>query len=104
MTRTENVISIKILDRTYKIKCPLEQAQALQEAAHLVDEQMQKMRQTGNMTSIDRLAVVVALNISHELMILKKQKNQYIDEMNERILDLQQRIQKVVNTDEEVVV
>ena len=90
----ENVITIKILDRLYKIKCTAKEAIDLQEAAYYVDDQMRKIRQSGHITSIDRMAVVSALNIYNELLQLKRQKNQCIDEMNQRIVDLQRRIEE----------
>lgn len=104
MNDSDNVISIKILERIYKIKCPPEEAHDLQEAARYVDEQMRKIRQSGNITNTDRIAVVVALNICHELFTLKKQKNNYIDTMSQRIQELQHRIQKFLAAEEEITV
>ena len=100
----QNLISIKILDRNYQIKCPSDQAQALQEAATYVEEEMRKIRQTVNINSIERIAVVTALNICHELMQLRKQKNSYIDNMDQRIQDLQCRIENFLETDKELAV
>jgi cell division protein ZapA len=85
MRDTDHVISIKILDRNYNIKCPKEQAYELQQSADYVEEHMRRLRQNGNISSIENLLAVAALNISHELVILKKQQNQYIDSMQERI-------------------
>lgn len=104
MSDSENIISIRILDRDYKIKCPPDEAQELQAAARYVDDQMRKVRSSGSVTSTDRVAVVTALNVSHELMSLKKQKNNYIDMMNTRISDLQGRIQNFLTAQEEVAV
>lgn len=104
MSDSNNIISINILDRTYKIKCPPDEAQELQEAARHIDEQMRKMRQSGGPTSTDRVAVVVALNAYHELMMLQKQKNNYIDNMHQRIKDIQKKIDNFLTTDEEVLV
>ena len=100
----QNLISIKILDRNYQIKCPSDQAQALQEAATYVEEEMRKIRQTVNINNIERIAVVTALNICHELMQVRKQKNSYIDVMNQRIQDLQCRIENFLETNKKVAV
>lgn len=102
MNDGDNIISVTILDRSYKIKCPRDQAQALQESARMVDEQMRKLRQSSNLTSIDRIAVVTALNICHELMNLKRQKTSQIDTMDQRLKNLQARIQEFLALDEEV--
>lgn len=101
---SESVIAVKVLDRTYKIKCRPEQAQELQESARYLDEQMKKIMQSSNINSVDRVAIVAALNICHELMLMKKQKNDVIESMHKRIADLHQRIQNFLSTDEKVAV
>ncbi len=99
-----NLIAIKILDRTYKIKCTSSEAQALQDSARYVDEQMRKIRQTGMITNTDRVAVVTALNICHELLQIRRQQNQCIDMMKQRIQDLHDRVKNSLAVEEEVAV
>lgn len=101
----QNLISVKILDRSYKIKCPPEQVEALQEAANYVNAQMQKMRQTVvSVNGNERIAVVTALNICHEFIQLRKQRNNYIDVINQRVQDLQRRIENFMETNKEITV
>ena len=101
----ENIVTIKILDRLYKIKCTAKDAIDLQESAHYVDEQMRKIRQAGHITSTDRMAVVAALNICKELMDLKKERKiQCVDAMNQRIIDIQQRIEEKLAEKDQIVV
>lgn len=104
MTNAEQVIAITILDRTYQIKCPPEGAAQLQESARYLDAQMKKMNQSSQSNNAERLAIVAALNVIHELMAFKNQKNAYIDVMHEQIKSLQHRIQKFLGTKEEVAV
>ncbi|OGT43355.1 MAG: hypothetical protein A3F13_05495 [Gammaproteobacteria bacterium RIFCSPHIGHO2_12_FULL_40_19] len=104
MTNTEQVIAITILDRTYQIKCPPEGAIQLQESAQYLDMQMRKINQSSQSNNTERLAIVAALNVTHELMAFKNQKNAYIDVMHEQIKALQHRIQKFLGTKEEVAV
>ena len=70
----QSIISVKILDRNYKIKCPFEQAQALQEAANYVDEQIRKVRQSVSISSTEHITIVAAVNICYEFIQLRKQK------------------------------
>lgn len=100
----ENVLTVEILDRPYKIKCLPKDALDLQEAARYVDEQMRKIRQASHATPHDRIAVVTALNICNEFLRLKKQKDQCINDMNQRIADLQRRIGEKLATEAETVV
>lgn len=99
-----NIIAVKILGRSYKVKCPPDQTHELQESASYVNDQMKKIQKLTNTNSTDRVAIVTALNICHELIQLKKQKNNYIDVMNQRIQDLQRRIENFLASTEEITV
>lgn len=72
----------------------------LQEAAYYIDEQMRQLRQANPTSSLDRMAVVTALNTYNKL---KKQNNQCLDAMNQKILELQQRIEKLAEKEQIVV-
>ena len=105
MSDTErNLIAVKILDRSYKIKCPPERARALQKATNYINAQMQKIRQAASVNNNERIAVVTALNICYEFMQLRKQKNKYIDVTNQRVQDLQRRIENFMETNKEITV
>lgn len=102
MTNSEHVVAITIYDRTYQIKCLAEEAALLQESAKYLDAQMRKINHTSQSNNTERLAIVAALNVTHELMAFKNQKNSYIDTMHEQIKLLQHRIQKFLGAKEEV--
>lgn len=102
MTESDNIIAIKILERTYKIKCPPEESQALQEAARRVEEQMRRAKSSGSVTGTDRIAILTALNMCHELISVKKQNNQLIDSMNSRIRSLQEKTESVLSEEETI--
>lgn len=93
MSKEHNVITINLLERKYNIKCPAGEAADLRKAAEYINDQMKGLRQTSNMTSMDQLAVVTSLNIAQELFELKNQKNNYINMMNQRLKDLEKRIE-----------
>jgi cell division protein ZapA len=99
---SENLVAVTILDRTYQIKCLPEEAAQLQEAANYLNNHMRKMNQSSQSLNTERLAIVAALNITHELMIVKNQKMSYIDVMHDQIKMLQQRVEKFIGTREEV--
>lgn len=99
-----NLISVRILDRTYRIKCPPEQAYELQQSAAHVDAEMRKLKNSSSISNTDSLAVITALNLCNEWMKLKKERNQYIETMHERIQSLQKRIEEFLATKEEVLV
>jgi cell division protein ZapA len=64
-------VTVRILDKEYRVACgPLEQ-EGLLESARLVDRRMREMRQSGRIIGADRIAVMAALNIAHELIQLR---------------------------------
>jgi cell division protein ZapA len=99
-----NLMAIKILDRTYKIKCTPHEVNDLQRASNYLDEKMRQFRQAANTVNTDTLAVITALNVTNELLSLKKQKGEYINEMQSRIDSLQNKIEKFLATQDEVAV
>lgn len=68
MTRNTQTVAVRILDKEYQVACPPEQqAELLMSAKHL-DQQMRAIRETGKVIGLERIAVMAALNISHELL------------------------------------
>lgn len=68
---SNETVFVKILDKEYQVACPREERQALQQSAHLLDERMKAIRSTGAVIGLERIAVMAALNLSHELLQAK---------------------------------
>jgi cell division protein ZapA len=66
-------VSLSIMGKEYKIACEPEEQENLVRSAGELDAQMCKMRDSGKVGSPERIAVMAALNMSHELQSLKKQ-------------------------------
>lgn len=64
-------VFVKILDKEYQVACPREERQALIESAQLLDERMKAIRGSGAVIGLERIAVMAALNLSHELLQAK---------------------------------
>jgi cell division protein ZapA len=63
-----HTVSVKILDKEYKVACPAEQETELTLSAKYLDKQMRGIRDTGKVIGLERIAVMAALNISYELL------------------------------------
>ncbi|MGV6810489.1 MAG: cell division protein ZapA [bacterium] len=71
MTQKTNAVSIKILNKEYRINCPIGEEESLIRSANYVEEKMREVRTSGKIISLDRLAIMAALNIAHELVTLQ---------------------------------
>ena len=99
MSDSQNNVTIALLDKTYKVKCPAEKMSELREAAEQLDKKMREINQNGKINSMERVAVIAALNIIHELLLHKRQNNQYIEVMRKRIQDMQNKIDAMLVED-----
>ena len=93
MIDSNHLVRVNIFDRDYKIKCLPDEAHQLQEAAKILDAQMRATRQASASSNAERLAVVTALNLSHELARLKHQ-----------IANLSNKVRNALVTEEELAV
>ncbi|MBF0471288.1 MAG: cell division protein ZapA [Gammaproteobacteria bacterium] len=65
---TENQEQIQILDRNYNISCPAEEKASLHESANLLDKKMREIRSSSKISNVERIAIMAALNIAHDLI------------------------------------
>jgi cell division protein ZapA len=63
-----NTVTVTILDKSYQVACPPGQQADLLSSASYLDAQMRAIRDTGKVVGLERIAVMAALNISHELL------------------------------------
>ena len=66
-------VTVNILDKEYQVACPAEQEAELVVSASYLDKQMRSIRETGRVIGLERIAVMAALNISHELLQASEQ-------------------------------
>jgi cell division protein ZapA len=88
MTVQVSPTSIIVLGKTYQLKCAPEESIGLQKAAQFLETKMQTVREATFLLSVDRIAVLAALSISHDLLALQEEKNS----MNERLRALQTKL------------
>ena len=65
-------VAINILDREFLIACTTEERPGLLAAAAYLDGKMREVRGNTRTQGVDRIAVMAALNIAHELIQLKQ--------------------------------
>jgi len=84
-------LTITIMDKEYRIACPEEEKTNLLASADLLNEKLTEIKQAGSVIGTERIAIMVALNMSHDIL-----HNQSItserDDLNQRIDALSERI------------
>jgi len=89
-------ISIQLLGKKFDISCgPGEEAQ-LTSAATLLEERLEEMQRKTSIHQIERLALLVALNLSNDLLLEKQKNIEYSESMDSRIRLLQATIEQAL--------
>ncbi|MDO6441321.1 MULTISPECIES: cell division protein ZapA [unclassified Marinobacter] len=68
MSKQSTTVEVKILDKEYLVACPAEEQEALIRAARHLDNKMREIRTGGKVFGTERIAVMAALNMTHELL------------------------------------
>lgn len=68
MSEQSTTVAVRILDKEYLVACPEQQQEALLRAARHLDSNMRDIRSTGKVFGTERIAVMAALNTTHELL------------------------------------
>lgn len=93
MSADNNSVAVKILDKTFNIKCPVDRVSELHEAAEYLDAKINELQGHDKVVNVDDLVMITALNVAHELLIEKKQKTVSVDAMQDKINGLYSMIE-----------
>jgi cell division protein ZapA len=61
-------LDVNILDREFRVACPDDERGELLDAVKYLDVKMREIRDAGKIASVERIAIMAALNIAHELL------------------------------------
>ena len=85
-------VTVRILDKEYRVACEPQEQEGLIQSARMLDHRMREIRQTGRVIGMDRIAVMAALNIAHELILLQRGEHRGDDATERRLQAVQDRL------------
>ena len=91
MSATEPV-SVHILDREYTIGVEAGERSSLMAAAKLLDGKMREVRGSNKMVAAERIAVLAALNMAHELQQLRDENSTRERELTRTLAELHRKL------------
>lgn len=98
MSHPAEPVSVRILDREYTVGVTAEERDSLTAAARLLDARMREIRGNNRMAALDRVAVLAALNLAHELQQLRDEQAQYNRELARTLDELNRRMDGLPDT------
>lgn len=98
---TTKALDVTIMGREFRVSCPEEEEEALLEAVHYLDERMHDIRQGGKIIGIERIAIMAALNITHEFLSLKMGNSSVdVQEIRRRMKSMEEQLDRALNDQE----
>lgn len=61
-------VDVEIMGREFTIACTEEERQGLLDAVNYLEKKMHDIRDAGKVIGLDRIAIMAALNLSHEVL------------------------------------
>ena len=91
-------VTVNILDREFLIGCTPEERAGLLAAASYLDGKMREVRGASRTQSIDRVAVLAALNMAHELLQAKNNSESQSNVVAQQLQVLRAKLDGVLAT------
>lgn len=87
---------ITIMGKEYQLACPVDEQAHLQQAARNLDAQMRVIRDNSKVVGLDRIAIMAAVNLSHQLL---KEQNKHLPDHNkeQQIKTLNNKLDMALN-------
>ncbi|MDH5479800.1 MAG: cell division protein ZapA [Nitrosomonas sp.] len=92
----EKAINITIMGREFYVSCPLDERAELQQAAEHLDQKIKEIKQEGKVVGSEKILIIAALSISHELQIMQNGNGFDMSEFKRRITDIRSKIDEVL--------
>lgn len=84
------------MGRDFCIACPEDEQEEIQLAAAYLNDKIQEVKNEGKIVDSERITIVAALKISHELLMIRNGSSFDIDEFKRRIITLKKKIDGVI--------
>ena len=96
MSEAKVTVNIRILDNEFQVSCAENEVEDLKASAQDVDRRMREIRDAGGTLGLERIAVLAALNLSHDNLRRGRQQQEAERLAGRRVRALAERIQKAV--------
>ena len=71
MSAESKGLQINVMGREFRVACPENEQKGLLEAVAYLNKKMGEIRDNGKVIGLERIAIMAALNIAHELLATK---------------------------------
>ena len=98
----QKTVEVNLLGRSYRVACDDAEREALMAAVAYLDGKMNEIRKSGKVMGAERIAVMAALNVAHELLSMKVGSGFDLGQAKRRLIELESKIDAAIAKQEKL--
>jgi cell division protein ZapA len=102
MPDSAKTVEVELLGRTYRVACEDNEREALMQAVAYLDGKMNEIRRAGKVMGAERIAVMAALNVAHELLSVRLGAGFDLGQAKRRISEIESRLEEAIAKQEKL--
>ena len=95
-------LDITLLGRSYRVACSDEERDALLKAVAYLEGKMNDIKESGKVAGTERIAVMAALNVAHELLSMRLGEGFDLGEAKRRISSIEAKLEAALAKQEKL--
>ena len=99
--KNENEMNVTIMGREFHISCPSAEREELLLAVSYLDKKMNEIKQEAKVVGSERIAIIAALSIAHELLMLRNEDGFDMNKFKRRIELMEEKLDDVLPINDE---
>ena len=102
MADSPKTVEVNLLGRSYRVACDDHEREALMQAVAYLDAKMNEIRKGGKVMGAERIAVMAALNVAHELLSVKLGGGFDMGRAKRRLSDIESQLDAAIAKQEKL--
>ena len=102
MADAAKTVEVSLLGRTYRVACDDGEREALMQAVAYLDGKMKDIRKAGKVMGAERIAVMAALNVAHEMLSVKLGSGFDLGQAKRRISAIESQLDSAIAKQEKL--
>jgi cell division protein ZapA len=102
MAEAPKTVEVNLLGRSYRVACSEGEREALMQAVAYLDTKMDEIRKAGKVVGTERIAVMAALNVAHELLSVKLGSGFDVGQAKQRISAIESQLDQAIAKQEKL--
>ena len=102
MSKETRGLDVSVMGREFRVSCTEEEQKDLLKAVEFLNSKMKEIRDTGKVIGVERIAIMAALNITHEYLSARTAGGFDVGEFKRRMNRMQATIDQAIEGQDEL--